>query len=160
MKKLPEIYRRRYIPEELVHLKDDIILKYEPGKLLVTRWKTLKNKNSFATGTSVFVIDKNIKVSKLCDKDGRLYMWYCDIVEMDETPDRITYNNLLFDVVEFPNGEVRVVDIGEAADAYEQGLITKDQLLRGMRATDALLASMRDGSFEEFKKMVNEAEKF
>ena len=158
MKKLPEIYRRRYIPDEIKWLKDDIILRYEPGKILITRWKTLNCKTDFATGTSVFFIDKHIKVSKLRDKDGNLCKWYCDIVEIVETPEKITYNDLLFDVVQLPDGEVRVVDIGEAADAYEQGLITKDQLLCGMHATDALLACIRDGSFEEMKKQVDQAE--
>ena len=156
---LPVIYRRRYIPDELKCLKDDVILRYEPGKILITRWKTLNHKTDFATGTSVFFIDKNIKVSKLRDKNGNFCKWYCDIVEMVETPEKITYNDLLFDVCEFPDGTVRVVDIGEAADAYAQGLITKDQLLRGMYATDALLASIRNGSFEELKKQVDEAEK-
>ena len=154
----PEIYRRRYIPNELIHLKDDVIVRYDPGKMLITRWKTINKKTTFATGTSVFFIDKNIKVTKLRDKDGNFYMWYCDIVELEESPGRITYNDLLFDVIERPDGQIRVLDIGEAADAFAKGLITKTQLLRGMRATDMLLSMTRDGRFEELKKVVEEAE--
>ena len=34
-----KLYRRRYIPDELIQLKDDHILRYEPGSLLITEWK-------------------------------------------------------------------------------------------------------------------------
>ncbi len=154
-----EIYRRRYIPAELIFLKDDEVLHYEPGKLLVTRWSTINPKAAFATGTSAFFIDKCIKVTKLRDEHGNFCMWYCDIVETEETPGRIVYNDLLFDVIEKPDGTVQVVDIGEAADAFDTGLITKEQLLKGMYALENLLSSIRDGSFNAMKKTVEDAEK-
>ena len=60
-----KLYRRRYIPNELTHLKDDRILQYDPGKLLITEWKTLKPRKDFARGVSAFFLDRGIKVSKL-----------------------------------------------------------------------------------------------
>ncbi len=150
----PEIYRKRFIPNELVHLKGDEILRYEPGKILITRWKTLNPKTEFASGISAYLIDRGIKVSKMLRPDGSLFRWYCDIVEYIEEPGKLTCVDLLFDVIESEDGRIEVVDIGEAADAYETGLITKDQLLRGMRTTDLLLNCIYTGTFAEIKQLI------
>jgi len=154
-----EIYRKRYIPNELILLKDDEVLVYEPGKILITRWKTLNPKTDFSSGISAYLLDRGVKVSKMMCADGRLCRWYCDIVEYIEEPAKLTCVDLLFDVVILPDGSVEVLDIGEAADAFEQGLITKDQLMRGMRTTDLLLADIHSGRFEEIKQLVEDTAK-
>ena len=41
-----KLYRRRFIPEETVFLKDDIIEKAD-GDIIITRWKTLKPRKEF-----------------------------------------------------------------------------------------------------------------
>ena len=139
-----KLYRRRYIPAELIHLKDDHILRYEPGSLLITEWKTLKPRKDFARGVSAFFPDKGIKVSKLMDEQGQITRWYCDIGAFHLNPEEnsLTFEDLLFDVVVHTDGSYQVLDIGEAADAYKQQLISEfnDLHINGMPKVEKLNA--------------------
>ena len=154
-----KLYRRRYIPDELIHLKDDHILCYEPGSLLITEWKTLKPRRDFACGVSAFFLDKGIKVSKLMDEHGQITRWYCDIGSFHLNPDEnsLTFEDLLFDVVVHTDGSYRVLDIGEAADAYKQQLISEAQLLYAMQTLDSLLNMLHDGSFSILQDIIAQA---
>ena len=155
----PEIYRRRFIPNEFLHLKGDTVLKYEPGRLMLSRWKTLKPKKEFAGGVSAYFIDKGIKLSKFLHEDGSLSYWYCDIIDIIEEPGKVTYVDLLFDVVILPDGQLQVLDVGEAAEAFEKGLITQAQLIRGMNTLDRVLNEIYTGSFDKYREVVEKAEK-
>lgn len=152
-----KLYRRRHIPNELTHLKDDRILKYDPGKLLITEWKTLKPRRDFARGVSAFFLDRGIKVSKLFDHEGNLSRWYCDIGMFHLEDNALTFEDLLFDVVVQKDGSYRVLDIGEAAEAYRLQLITEDQLLYAMEVLDSLLALIHNGQFRELQVIIDQA---
>ena len=152
-----KLYRRRHIPNELTHLKDDRILKYDPGKLLITEWKTLKPRRDFARGVSAFFLDRGIKVSKLFDHEGNLSRWYCDIGMFHFEDNALTFEDLLFDVVVQKDGSYRVLDIGEAAEAYRLQLITEDQLLYAMEVLDSLLALIHNGQFRELQVIIDQA---
>ena len=153
-----KLYRRRHIPNELTHLKDDRILQYEPGKLLITEWKTLKPRKDFSRGVSAFFLDQGIKVSKLLDHEGKLSRWYCDIGMFHLSEDNcLTFEDLLFDVVVNLDGSYRVLDIGEAADAYRKQLITEDQLLYAMKVLDSLLELIHNGRFKELQQVIDQA---
>jgi len=152
-----KLYRRRHIPNELTHLKDDRILQYDPGKLLITEWKTLKPRRDFARGVSAFFLDRGIKVSKLFDHEGNLSRWYCDIGMFHFEDNALTFEDLLFDVVVQKDGSYRVLDIGEAAEAYRLQLITEDQLLYAMEVLDSLLALIHNGQFRELQVIIDQA---
>ena len=152
-----KLYRRRHIPNELTHLKDDIILQYDPGKLLITEWKTLKPRRDFARGVSAFFLDRGIKVSKLIDHEGKLSRWYCDIGMFHIEDNALTFEDLLFDVVVNKDGSYRVLDIGEAAEAYRLQLITEEQLLYAMETLDSLLALIHNGQFRELQTIIDQA---
>ena len=153
-----KLYRRRHIPNELTHLKDDRILQYDPGKILITEWKTLKPRRDFARGVSAFFLDRGIKVSKLFDHEGKLSRWYCDIgmFHLSEN-NSLTFEDLLFDVVVNKDGSYRVLDIGEAAEAYRLQLITEEQLLYAMEVLDTLLALIHSGQFRELQNIIDQA---
>ena len=153
-----KLYRRRHIPNELTHLKDDRILQYNPGKLLITEWNTLKPRRDFARGVSAFFLDRGIKVSKLFDHEGKLSRWYCDIgmFHLSEN-NSLTFEDLLFDVVVNKDGSYRVLDIGEAAEAYRLQLITEEQLLYAMETLDSLLALIHNGQFRELQTIIDQA---
>ena len=153
------LYRRRYVPDELIHLKDDRILQYIPGELLVTEWKTLKPRKDFVRGVSAIFLDRGIKVSKLFHSDQQLSHWYCDVGMFRLTPESnsLTFEDLLFDVVVWPDGHYDVLDIGEAADAYQSGLISKEQLIYAMQALNYLLETLRDGTFAKFQQIIDQA---
>mgnify|MGYP000358628231 CR=1 FL=1 len=52
--------------------------------------------------------------------------WYCDIIEThyDEKENIYTFNDLLIDVIVYPDGQVEVLDMDEFADAMEQGILS------------------------------------
>ena len=140
------LYRRRFIPDEMKLLKDDKIL-YLDDELIITSWTTLKPRSDFASGISAYYRKKGFKISRHYDIHGNFTRWYCDIIIESEVTDGLVFSDLLIDVVIFPDGTVRVVDLDEAADALEQGLITPDMLSRALRSTNELLASIHQGTF-------------
>ena len=117
----PRLFRRRFIPDENIELKDDMILALEPN-LIITSWNVLKPRRDISRGVSAYFIDKGIKVSKVFDNAGQMVYWYCDIIEThyDEKENIYTFNDLLIDVVVYPDGQVEVLDMDEFADAMEQ----------------------------------------
>ena len=153
------LYRKRFIPEELVSLHKDEILFVSPT-LIITRWNTLKPRSDFAKGISAYFIEKNCKVSKILNANDELTYWYCDIMQMKTEPayenkeTSIIMEDLLIDVVVFPDGSVRVLDLDEAVEAVEQGLITQEMLCRSMRAANCLLQDIYQGKFEEYQKEI------
>ena len=153
-----QLFRHRYIPKETTPLTDDEILEYKDN-ILITRWKTINPRQDFAGGLSAFFIDKGWKVSKIYNCEGQIMYWYCDIIEceFDEEKNSFTYNDLLFDVVVYPNGSLKVLDCDEAADAYEQGLITGDQLTKGLRAMNELLYIIYHGRFDRLQAIIENA---
>ena len=99
----PRLFRRRFIPDENIELKDDMILALEPN-LIITSWNVLKPRRDISRGVSAYFIDKGIKVSKVFDNAGQMVYWYCDIIEThyDEKENTYTFNDLLIDVVVYP----------------------------------------------------------
>ncbi|MBO4420926.1 MAG: DUF402 domain-containing protein [Lachnospiraceae bacterium] len=150
------LFRRRFIPDEITPLSDDKVLKLEEN-LIITSWKTLNPRTDFASGMSAYFIDKGWKVSKFLDCEGNIKYWYCDIIDciVDEASNSFTYEDLLFDVVVYPNGNVKVLDCDEAAEAREKGFITEEQLLRGLRSMNELLTTIYHGRFDRLQAVLN-----
>ncbi|MBQ6025775.1 MAG: DUF402 domain-containing protein [Lachnospiraceae bacterium] len=150
------LFRRRFIPDEITPLSDDKVLKLEEN-LIITSWKTLNPRTDFASGMSAYFIDKGWKVSKFLDCEGNIKYWYCDIIDciLDEASNSFTYEDLLFDVVVYPNGSIKVLDCDEAADAREKGYITEEQLLRGLKSMNELLTTIYHGRFDRLQAVLN-----
>lgn len=136
----PILYRKRLIPNECIRLdQDEVLLRRED--LLVTRWHTIRPKKDLDHGVSCFLLDKGWKISRFLNRNNELICWYCDIIDWTHDPDTDTYifTDLLADVLIYPSGQIRVVDLDEIADAVEQGLLDQPQLCLCMRRLDALL---------------------
>ena len=153
----PRLFRRRFIPDENIELKDDMILALEPN-LIITSWNVLKPRRDISRGVSAYFIDKGIKVSKVFDNAGQMVYWYCDIIEThyDEKENTYTFNDLLIDVVVYPDGQVEVLDMDEFADAMEQGILTVGTIAHAMRATDDLLHTIYAGEFEKYTHYIDD----
>ena len=121
--KKPAIFRKRLIPEECILLKDDVLL-YCDAKLLITSWNTLKPKKDLDHGISCYFLNQGYKISKFYNHEGTLISWYCDIIDYTYDPDSDTYvvTDLLADVILYPDGFVKVVDLDELAEAFEKRL--------------------------------------
>lgn len=153
----PRLFRRRFIPDENIELKDDMILALEPN-LIITSWNVLKPRRDISRGVSAYFIDKGIKVSKVFDNAGQMVYWYCDIIEThyDEQENIYTFNDLLIDVVVYPDGQVEVLDMDEFADAMEQGILSVGTIAHAMRATDDLLHTIYAGEFEKYTHYIDD----
>lgn len=153
----PRLFRRRFIPDENIELKDDMILALEPN-LIITSWNVLKPRRDISRGVSAYFIDKGIKASKVFDNAGQMVYWYCDIIEThyDEKENTYTFNDLLIDVVVYPDGQVEVLDMDEFADAMEQGILSVGTIAHAMRATDDLLHTIYAGEFEKYTHYIDD----
>lgn len=154
-----KLYRRRIIPEECVLLKDDVIL-YQDNEVIITKWNTLKPKKTLHHGYSCYFLERGFKVSKFYDHDGQLISWYCDIICHTYDPETNTYifTDLLADVIVYPDGFVRVVDLDELADAFRDGLISQEEMQMALRRTDKLLSLIYKGAFGRLQKYIEDIE--
>ena len=122
-----KLYRKRIIPEECVFLKDDFLL-YRDREVIVTKWSTLKPKKTLSHGYSCYFLERGFKVSKFYDHEDRLISWYCDIIQTkctkeEDGTETYVFTDLLADVIVYPDGQVRVVDLDELADSTRVRLI-------------------------------------
>ncbi len=155
----PTLYRKRLIPEECILLKDDIIL-HRDNKIIVTSWHSLKPRKDLHHGCSCYYLEDGIKVSKFYREDNTLMYWYCDIVDYSYKEDTDTYivTDLLADVVIYPDGFVKVMDIDELVAALESGLLTEDMLKKSLLRLNRLLEIIYTGDFKTLKEKIESYE--
>ena len=156
---LPILYRKRIIPDECIALKDDVIL-YIDDEIIVTKWNVLNPRTDFTHGYSCYFLNKNIKVSKFLKENGNLHYWYCDIIEYsyDTNTNSYTFTDLLADVIIYPDGKLRVVDLDEIAVALERKLLSERELEVALRTLDSLLNMIYEGDFDYLKSKVEQFE--
>ena len=86
--------------------------------------------------------------------------WYIGIVTLethyDEKENIYTFNDLLIDVIVYPDGQVEVLDMDEFADAMEQGILSVGTIAHAMRATDDLLHTIYAGKFEKYTHYIDD----
>lgn len=154
-----KLFRRRFIPNEIISLKDDIILQAEENFIL-TKWITLHHRKDIAWGISAFYLEKGFKISKLFDQNNSLVYWYCDIIQAKKEPDKNTViiEDLLIDVILYNDGTMRIMDLDEFAEALEQQLITQAEATYALRTLHHLLQIISDGQFHTLQAPVNQAE--
>ncbi len=150
------LYRKRIIPPECTHLKDDIIVD-QNDECIVTKWETLNPKTEFSHGCSCYFLQEGIKVSKMYRQDGSLLRWYCDIVDFEfhEEDASLTVTDPLADVILYPNGRMEVVDLDELAEAMEKNLITKEQMTSCLRSLDHLLTLIYRDKFDRLQSRLS-----
>lgn len=155
----PVLYRRRFIPDELIHLKDDIILTYQED-LIVTKWVTLHPRQDIARGLSAYYMKRGIKVSKIYNKDNQVVYWYCDIIQVkkDIKKNTVIVEDLFLDVILYEDGAVHIMDLDELSDALDLKLITLQEATYALRVLDNLLKSIYNGSFSTLQEPVIRAE--
>ena len=154
------LFRRRFMPDEITELKDDTIIM-ATDDVIITKWDVLKPRKDISTGISAYFLKKGIKVSKVFDSNGSLVYYYCDIIETlhDNDRDEYTFNDLLIDVLVYPDGHVEVVDMDEFADIMEHGTLSNDIIAKALRTTDYLLKLIYSGIFRELTKYITDIEK-
>lgn len=151
----PVLFRKRLIPEECVELKDDVILSIDEDRI-VTKWNTLKPKKDLHHGYSCYFLKEGFKVSKFYKEDGSLLYWYCDIVHYsyEEDTNKMIVTDLLADVIVYPDGFVKVVDIDEMVDCLDSNKISIEQLKESLVQLDKLLSLIYAGDFEKLTRYI------
>ncbi len=151
----PILYRRRIIPEECVLLKDDIILSCDEEHI-VTSWHALHPKKDLHHGSSCYFLKEGFKVSKFCRENGSLLYWYCDIVDYDFHPydNHLIVTDLLADVIIYPDGFVKVVDLDELVTALDARSIDINTLKSSLVRLDKLLKIIYSGKFDSLQKHI------
>jgi protein associated with RNAse G/E len=152
-----KLYRKRYFPDEIVYLKDDVILRYEEN-LIITKWKSLHPRPDVAGGVSAYVMDRNWKISKMFDDRKNLVHWYCDILTAEKTEDKIIFTDLLIDVIVTPDGIIHVVDMDELGDYIKNGTIDPDTACIALHAANDLLNAIENGEFAQYQEMIEAVE--
>lgn len=144
------LYRRRLIPEECILLKDDVILLSQDG-LLVTGWKALKKRQDLHHGFSCYYLNEGYKISRFYAPDGRLLYHYCDIIspEYHEDSNSLIVTDLLADVVIYPDGFVKVIDLDELSLAFDRQILSSEQLKSALRSLNSLLTAIYDSRLME-----------
>lgn len=154
MEKL-KLYRRRFIPDEMIYLKDDKIL-FIDSRMIITSWKSLRPRQDFFGGRSCYFLNEGYKVSWFFDHDGNRVYTYCDIIstEYNETTNEYIFNDLLIDVVIYENGFVKILDLSEIPKAIDLGLITVDLAMTALSTADRLLEIIYSGRLNELTQFL------
>lgn len=157
---VPTLYRRRIIPDECVPLKDDVILECSEDRI-VTSWYALRPKKDLHHGYSCYFMKEGFKVSKFYYEDGRLLYWYCDIVDFEykEAANELIVTDLLADVIIYPDGFVKVVDLDELVTALDSGTLSLDTLKSSLQKLDRLLQLIYKGKFDTLTAYIEKHEK-
>lgn len=146
----PVLYRKRLIPNECILLKDDVILSCVDD-IILTKWNALRPKKDLHHGFSAYFLKEHVKVSKFCKEDGTFMYWYCDIVDyvVDESAGTVTSIDLCVDVVLYPDGRLKVLDLDELVQARREGLLTQGQMEHALLATGDLLDDIYHERFHQ-----------
>ena len=151
-----QLFRKRLIPDECIPLKDDVIV-FQSDDYIITTWTTLNPKIAFHHGCSCYFLKEGFKLSKFYRHDGSLLYWYCDIVEYDWNNDgsELTSTDLLADVIVYPDGRTKVMDLDELADACERGIISQEQLQQCLRRLDKFLTYIYKDKFDHLQAVLD-----
>lgn len=152
-----QLYRRRFIPDELIYLKDDKILNADSDRI-VTKWNVLTPRHDFTHGVSCYFINDGFKISKFLNDNNELIYWYCDIIDTDIDGNKYTFNDLLVDVIIYDNGFVKVVDLDEIAIALKNKIINVDIAIKAMERIDKLLNIIYNGDFKRYTAYIDEVD--
>jgi len=129
-----KLYRKRFVPNETIFLKDDKIL-YQDEDKIITKWRVFRPKENFDHGVSCYYLKQGYKVSKFLNEKNELVYYYCDIIDTEYNAEDNTYifSDLLADVIVFENGFVKVVDL---VDRKQKDLLKLVRLLVSLTSTN------------------------
>ena len=156
----PILYRMRLIPAECIPLSGDRIL-YSDETRLVTAWKAIRPRPDLAYGYSCYYLDRGFKISRFYGHDGTFLYWYCDIIRTMPMPQEgaVCFKDLLADVKISPEGEVRVLDLDELAEAMDSGLLEPGEPAMCLRQLNDLLAVLYNNQFDDLTALLLEKER-
>ncbi len=154
----PVLYRKRVIPDECILLKDDRILQCDDNTI-VTSWSAIHPKPDLSHGYSCYYLKRGYKVSKFYRADSSLMYWYCDIVDYIPGPEEnsLIVMDLLADVVIYPDGKIRILDLDELSEAFEKKLIDEKLLRKSLVSLGDLMDAIYENSISALEAPIMKA---
>lgn len=145
-----KIYRKRYIPNEIVDISGDEVI-YRDEEKLITSWTPIKPRGDIGKGMSCVYFNEGWKISKFYNLDGSFKFWYCDIIdyEYDAEKDIYIIIDLLVDVIVHENGAYEILDEEELDQALQEGLITEAIKEEAIFKLNKLLEKIKSQKFHE-----------
>lgn len=90
-------------------------------------------------------------VTVMFDASGEIVQWYIDLVEQIGDDEGVPYmDDLLLDIIVFPDGDLVKKDEDEFADAAERGDLTPELIARGRRDFEATIRRIERHDFVYF----------
>lgn len=147
-----KLFRKRFIPNECVLLKDDKIIQIDED-VIITHWTTLKPKFNFKSGKSCVYIKHGFKISNLFDENNNYVSTYCDIINVKKNNNEYVIEDLLADVI-IENGKVKVMDLDEIPLALDNNLITIEIAKDALIKLNSLLNIIYEDRLDEFIDLI------
>ncbi len=147
------LYRKRFVPNECILLKNDEIV-FINDEIIITKWETLKPREDFNSGNSIYYIKDGYKISQMFLNGERVYI-YCDIIDLKINHNDYICEDLLVDVIVENNGFVKVLDIDEVADCLKHKVIDESTAIDSLTKLNNLLQRIYTGEMEELLKPLN-----
>ena len=143
-----KMYRKRFIPNEVVDISSDEVLERNEN-IIVTRWKPIKPREDIGGGISYTFFRRGYKISKIFDNQGKFIYWYCDVLEhsYDVEKDEYIFTDLLADLKVYPDGKMEVLDFDELSNTFNEGIISKAQLLNAIKSINTLIEMVNNRCF-------------
>ena len=116
----------------------------------------VSNHEGLVNAAMPYFLKEGFKVSKFCHEDDSLLYWYCDIVDFNYHPgdNSLIVTDLLADVIIYPDGFVKVVDLDELVAALESRSISLDTLKSSLMRLDKLLNLIYSNQFDTLKAYI------
>ncbi|ADQ04171.1 protein of unknown function DUF402 [Caldicellulosiruptor owensensis OL] len=152
------LIRKRFYPEEEIDISSDQIV-YLDEQVLVTKWLPIKKREDIKWGASCIYFDKGIKISKVYGHDDRLIYTYCDIINTRKDKEKIVTEDLLVDVVVYPDGSYRIMDIDELVMLRKENKISEEIVLDALQKLNFLLNDIYNGfELDKVEKYIEKKE--
>ena len=89
-----------------------------------------------------------------------MFYWYCDIIDTLYNSQTNTYifQDLLADVLIYPDNSVQILDLDEVAELLEKGIIDSATVAKTLHILNHLLQLIYSGQFWLFQKLIEDIE--
>lgn len=138
------IIRKRHIPEEEVDISNDEVI-FHDDDIIVTKWLPIHKRQDIARGISCLFLKKGIKISKMYSPENNLVYTYCDIVKCHYKDDCLIVEDLLVDIVVYPDKTYKVLDLDELVLLAKQNKIEIKTVYEALEKLDYLLKDIYEG---------------
>jgi uncharacterized protein len=127
---------------EMIRVREPLLVKYSGNPLCIVddgyKWVQHFPEHASYVLTSVY------------DEKDRIVQWYIDICKNQGITEAGIpwYDDLYLDIVMLPSGGIYLLDQDELEEAYQQGLVSKEDYEQAWAAARLVMEECRSGSFD------------